>query len=80
MISGDYKQQELRVMAHLSQDQTLIQHLQEGDPFSVIAGAWHRKEVGEVEKHPSFAVWKSTAPCASIQMLSPRLQSRTEPS
>ena len=56
MISGDYKQQELRVMAHLSQDQTLIQHLQEGDPFSVIAGEWHRKEVAEVEKHPLFAV------------------------
>ena len=42
MISGDYRQQELRVMAHLSKDEQLCSILREkGDPFLLIAATWH---------------------------------------
>lgn len=42
MISGDYRQQELRIMAHLSQDKRLCNILHEqGDPFQLIAADWH---------------------------------------
>ena len=42
MISGDYRQQELRLLAHLSNDKKLCSILSgAGDPFRLIAADWH---------------------------------------
>ena len=49
MISGDYRQQELRLMAHFSQDKQLCSILKEdGDPFLLIAAAWNNMAPQEV--------------------------------
>lgn len=42
MVAGDYCQQELRIMAHLSADERLCSVLRSGsDPFLSIAADWH---------------------------------------
>lgn len=49
MISGDYRQQELRLMAHFSEDEHLCGLLrEEGDPFLLIAAAWNGVSPQEV--------------------------------
>lgn len=42
MVSGDYRQQELRLLAHFSGDKKLCSLLSDaGDPFRLIAADWH---------------------------------------
>jgi len=42
LISADYKQQEVRLMAHLAGDEKLCRVLrQRGDPFRRIAAMWY---------------------------------------
>lgn len=49
LISGDYRQQELRLMAHFSKDSRLCEILRaEGDPFQMIAADWHGIPASEV--------------------------------
>ena len=68
MISGDYRQQELRVMAHLSQDGQLCGILREkGDPFLLIAAAWHDLPPHEVcNLFSSLAFSLSCEHCSSL--------------
>ena len=49
LVSGDYRQQELRVMAHLSGEPRLCAIFQDGgDPFQLIAADWHGLEPNQV--------------------------------
>ena len=49
LVSGDYRQQELRVMAHLSGDAKLCAILRDrGDPFRLIAADWHGLQPAQV--------------------------------
>ena len=50
LLSADYCQIELRVMAHLSQDQPLIQRLadESQDPFTSLASLWLKVPLPQV--------------------------------
>lgn len=49
LVSGDYRQQELRIMAHVSGDERLCSILRSGgDPFQQIAADWHGTSPSQV--------------------------------
>ena len=41
LMTADYSQLELRILAHMSQDPVLIKALAEGDPFAELCAQWH---------------------------------------
>ena len=50
MLAADYSQLELRLLAHLAQDRSLISILNGGgDVFKQIAAKWRRVDVGDVK-------------------------------
>ena len=52
MLSADYKQMELRMMAHCSGDAGLCQLLRDPaqDPFTMLASRWKRVHVNQVRQ------------------------------
>ena len=62
LVSADYSQLELRILAHLSKDKQLLQVLNEGgDVFKSIASVWRSKSIEEIteeERQQSKQVFK----------------------
>lgn len=52
LLAADYSQIELRLMAHFSGEQSLLEALRQGDPFRAMAAHWLRKPADEVRTVP----------------------------
>ena len=75
LLSADYRQLELRVMAHMSGDEGLVQafnhegvppHHPDADPFRFLASRWRGVAVGEVSDADRAVAKQVSADCLSV--------------
>lgn len=55
-LSADFRQLELRILAHLSGDESLKEALLSGDVFINIAAKWNHVPAEEVQPHISYQI------------------------